>query len=634
MASVPSDEVSSSAVDDTQDGSEVTSASESAPKRSEGKTASSSSEPRAVADHVLGDQPTKELKEDKLGFEPYVFAVAKFLTHASTEPPLTLSVEGQWGSGKSSFMFQLQDELDKLGKKKIVSFNAWQYNADEGLWAALLSDFDTELNAKLNLGEKLIARFRLLRLRLKWQDLIETIKTLAWLAASAVITYAMVRFLRDGGLAAFLDSMQKSGDLGKAAAKSVAVIGGAGGTIAVLVLFLRQIKDLFRSPASLDKTVALFSKPNYKKQLPLIRQVTRDFNQLVSAYAGKDDVYVFVDDLDRCEYSQAAELVHALLMLLTSAPKIALIIGLDREKVAAALAARQENILPYLYRKSPAEIYNEGSRYGQSFLEKFIQLSFILPSPKPRGLEAMINPAIKPEEPPRPDAQAAAQVIEIVTGEDNDSATLKDMIEMADKVFDHNPRNVKQFVNAFRLNAFIANETGLFRNPKATLTGRLLTIPQLGKFVALCMRWPEFVEGASNDRRLARRMEEWVGSPSNSEGSVSPSSTEESASPHPAELRRDFPRLLSEPGFRALMAYRVGEPDFRCSDLDFKVLTEVSPARAKPGTGFEPARTAPMPDPTQYPTDDNPNPTYEDHAPSRATEQQAKRDREQQLQQQ
>jgi len=32
-----------------------------------------------------------------------------------TEPPLTLSVEGLWGSGKSSFMKQLQAEVKQKG---------------------------------------------------------------------------------------------------------------------------------------------------------------------------------------------------------------------------------------------------------------------------------------------------------------------------------------------------------------------------------------------------------------------------------------------------------------------------------------------------------------------------------------
>jgi hypothetical protein len=238
----------------------------------------------------------------------------------------------------------------------------------------------------------------------------------------------------------------------------------------------------------------------------------------VSAHAGQDDVYVFIDDLDRCEYSKAAELIQALLMLLSSAPKIALIIGLDREKVAAAMAARQEKLLPYLYKVQPAEIYPLGIGYGQRFIEKFIQVSYILPSAQSTGLKAMINPDSKPSHASVPESQKSVRAIEVVTGKD-DSGTLDAMIDMANEMFDHNQRNVKQYVNMLRLQAFIANETGLFGNLRVTRnTGKPLTITQLGKFVALCMRWPHFVEAASTDLSLVSEIEGWLRSPNDGIG--------------------------------------------------------------------------------------------------------------------
>lgn len=61
---------------------------------------------------------------DQLGFKPYVDVVKQFLTHDETDPPLTLSIEGEWGSGKSSFMNQLRKELENEGKNT-VKFNPW-----------------------------------------------------------------------------------------------------------------------------------------------------------------------------------------------------------------------------------------------------------------------------------------------------------------------------------------------------------------------------------------------------------------------------------------------------------------------------------------------------------------------------
>ena len=48
----------------------------------------------------VNDLPTEE---DDLGFEPYFMAIAKFLTSPGTKPPITISIEGKWGSGNCTF---------------------------------------------------------------------------------------------------------------------------------------------------------------------------------------------------------------------------------------------------------------------------------------------------------------------------------------------------------------------------------------------------------------------------------------------------------------------------------------------------------------------------------------------------
>jgi len=549
---------------------------------------------RTIADHMLGDQPTATAGDDRLGFKPYVAAVAKFLTDSSTRIPLTLSIEGQWGTGKSSFMLQLQEALRLRGKTKIVSFNAWQYDADGGLWAAFIHDFDANLNRNLNWRDKVRARFKLLALRISWQDSIETAKALVWLMASLFALASIFWYLGHGGIGSLIQFLKDSGEANKSATKTIAVIGGAGGTVAALLLFLNQLKDLFKSPASLDKAVHLFAKPDYSGKLPLIHQVTRDFKSLVGAYAGNEDVYIFGDDLHKCEYSKTAELMQALLMLLSSAPKIALIIGLDREKVAAAMAAKQEKLLPYLYRVQPAQAYTLGMEYGQRFIEKFIQISYILPSPELTGLKAMINPEVPAPDRSASESQKSVRAIEIVTGKD-DSETLNTMIEMANQVFDHNPRNVKQFVNMFRLQAFIANETGLFGNLRVIKAGGSpLTIQQLGKFVALCMRWADFVEIASADPNILESLESALQPPISPSSATSGSTSDEVA------------HWLADKKLKTLLNFKLPDKDFSLASVDFRSLTEISPARSRSDTGKR-FRSSPTSDPSYY--EPTPEPT-------------------------
>src|SRR5690242_2583463 len=86
----------------------------------------------AVQSTSIQDLPASE---DLLGFKPYVEAMAAFLANAKTQPPLTLSIEGEWGSGKSSFMLLLEAALRRELKAgaRFIRFNAWRHDKGEAL---------------------------------------------------------------------------------------------------------------------------------------------------------------------------------------------------------------------------------------------------------------------------------------------------------------------------------------------------------------------------------------------------------------------------------------------------------------------------------------------------------------------
>ena len=100
-----------------------------------------SSSPESVRNTSVGDQAANV---DSLGFKPYVTAIAEFLLNPETKPPLTLSIEGEWGSGKSFFMKKLDEYLRKEGKRT-VWFNAWRHDKAEAVWAAFALSFITAI---------------------------------------------------------------------------------------------------------------------------------------------------------------------------------------------------------------------------------------------------------------------------------------------------------------------------------------------------------------------------------------------------------------------------------------------------------------------------------------------------------
>ena len=80
-----------------------------------------------------------------------------------------------------------------------------------------------------------------------------------------------------------------------------------------------------------------------------------------------------------------------------------------------------------------------------------------------------------------------------------DSETVRNIVLMVAPALDNNPRRLKQFINMFRLKAFIAAETGL---------NEYLTLQQLGKFVAVCQRWPRLLADLEDNPMLLAELEQ------------------------------------------------------------------------------------------------------------------------------
>lgn len=92
------------------------------------------------------DQPTDK---DSLGIENYIKGLSNFIGRCAT--PLTIAIQGEWGTGKTSIMKQVKDILmnDNDCKVKTILFNTWQYsqfNMEDELAISLISDLTQELS--------------------------------------------------------------------------------------------------------------------------------------------------------------------------------------------------------------------------------------------------------------------------------------------------------------------------------------------------------------------------------------------------------------------------------------------------------------------------------------------------------
>lgn len=70
----------------------------------------------ALEKHAATDKPIQDIEQDKLGFGTYVRALHDFIVSEYTTTPLTISVDGPWGAGKSSLMYMLKNSLEPQNK--------------------------------------------------------------------------------------------------------------------------------------------------------------------------------------------------------------------------------------------------------------------------------------------------------------------------------------------------------------------------------------------------------------------------------------------------------------------------------------------------------------------------------------
>ncbi len=456
----------------------------------------------------ISDAPTTD---DELGFKPYVLALAKFLLSQHTSGPLTLSIEGEWGSGKSSFMMQLEKSLKAPSQESVADgqpppatrtfwFNAWRQDKQEAVWAAFALAFSRELRSKVAHPWGAGLKLALLRAKVNPDQIglaTASIKAMAWIAG-IVFCFATLQSLGAGELKWFL-----SGTV----------------TMAALVQGFKGLKEVFGSPFETHVTRYLRG-PDYAERVAFVDQFHDDFKRMVDIYARNvNKIFVFIDDLDRCEVPKAAELMQAFNLLIGDDKRLVFVIGMDREKVAAGVAAKYKDLAPFLYGPGAADRID----YGFAFLEKFIQLPFQIPTPNVKRLDEFlkkmsilptkgtttvpVTPAAESESLPTSSLPNPTQRrIERDLEFNGDSGRVREVAKMVAVTVQRGPRRLKQFVSLFRLKAYIANQLGLFDDGDSGKPK--LTFEQLGKFVAISLAWPKLIGELCTDTSLLSKLEE------------------------------------------------------------------------------------------------------------------------------
>jgi hypothetical protein len=478
-----------------------------------------------IAVRALADSPSKV---DLLGFLDYAKALADFIRSEKTEKPLTIGIDAAWGMGKTTLMGMIEKQLtepqggERRGSFFTVRFNAWKYDQEESLWAALALQILAEVKKQFNWRERLQLWLKLNYQRvdraLLWRSVIKL-----FVSATGIYLLGAVVF---GIIALWLGT-----DLLAKYAASVGILG----FIAAMYAAGREIFDRLAGPFDLNLGEYV-RKPDYKERIGFLAEFEEDFQHVVKAVTrdGRCPLVVFIDDLDRCAPPKPAEIIEAINILL-GAQHCVFVLGMDAQAVACSIEAKYKDLCERL---GDAEDPG-GLTLGQRFLEKIVQINFRIPRADTRLIESFVDahlgslseePSEKPrEEEVRVEAERlieaeqragkpldeAVEVVkvarpdmsqEIVTEARqevfarsfDDSEDVKHAVYEAVPYLECNPRKIKRFINVFRLRALIANRRGL-------LEGGVIRLELLAKWMIVGMRWPDFARVASDD-------ESWIAS--------------------------------------------------------------------------------------------------------------------------
>jgi hypothetical protein len=471
---------------------------------------------------AISDLPAER---DLLGFTPLVEGLRALLNVRRTRLPLSIAITAPWGAGKSSVMLQLRNLLREPGARTpqerqwwTVDFPAWKYEHGERLWAALAKAVYEQPQRHMSIPQRVWFRLRVEKERL---GLAKFLLQGIWpplAAIAALVVAASANLDPEGSIPVF----------GTVAALAAFAVGAAHYWGVASKPFKRAIESYE-------------SAPDYDEKLGFTADADNDIRSLARVLAPDSEknphaLAIFVDDLDRCTSGHVVELIEAMNQIFNSDGRhgCVFILGIDRELVATNIEVAYGPTVSALKDAQPPL----GDGFGMHFLGKLVQISVTVPRPSQSALERLMASLVgadeklapsevegsdieKVEEAIRREAPAALAEIEAASATADASPEaiktvarrvrgewIQDSAEVEKAEFallghlGANPREIKRFDNAFRLQLYVANQ-----DPDRRLDFSFEELVTLGRWVALRLRWPAFAKAVDDEPRLLPAVE-------------------------------------------------------------------------------------------------------------------------------
>jgi KAP-like P-loop domain-containing protein/PASTA domain-containing protein len=356
-----------------------------------------------IQDYAASDRPLDRGDRDALDFTPLAKSLSAFVRNAATKPPLTISIDGPWGSGKSSLMNLMCADLREFGFRA-VWFNAWHNQKEEHLLAALLQTVRLEAVPQLWDPTGIGFRIRLVGNRVKRY----------WFPMMLVIGLALLLFLLDyshtqhSGHSLLVDvprllpnwvggTGKKSGGL-FARLNRWPSLGTLLGLAALWPVVKKLLQAFGTNPAALLATIGQGNRiADLDAQTSFRDKFAKEFRDVTQALGEDHQLVVFIDDLDRCRPENVRDVLEAVNFLVSSGGCF-VVMGLERKSVEAALGLSMKEMaaqMAGIIDEKDFKIIEARRQYASHFLDKLINLEVPIPQldqNKARGLFCDVPP--------------------------------------------------------------------------------------------------------------------------------------------------------------------------------------------------------------------------------------------------
>jgi hypothetical protein len=303
---------------------------------------------------LLSDQPISTDDDDFLGYASYSTALVELINDPHTETPLTISLTGAWGAGKTSTMRLVEQRLLKTNGRRhdlVCWFDAMLHEDAPQLGVALASAVVKEINPY----------------RRWWKRLVDPV------AGPLISPFArwrrqLIIGVCSGLLAGAVIALPSSREVLQAAAGSAGKSLGTSGlaTAAVLTgLFWFTVSKVFSATSGLSRFLA---SPRDEAARGGMHTVRDELARLIrQALRRRRRLVIVVDDVDRLPGERAMELCQAVGKLLNHPGVVAVLVG----------SPRTQDLDPM--------------RGDPKYLQRLIQLPLTLPAPEYEATRAMVR---------------------------------------------------------------------------------------------------------------------------------------------------------------------------------------------------------------------------------------------------